>query len=70
MAHLSLYSKFASSSSLHNVVRCRNANTCVLGVTEVFRLAFAHFCELRTQICAMDSQMPELFTYVGIISVA
>ena len=33
------------------LVRCRNApKTCVLGVTEVFRLAFAHFCELRTQI--------------------
>ena len=70
MAHLSLQ-QFASSTSLHYVVQCRNApKTCVLGVTEVFRLAFAHFCELRTQICAMDSQIPELFTCVGIISVA
>ena len=43
---------------------------CVLVVTEVFRLAFAHFCELRIQICAMDSQIPEPFTCDGIISVA
>ena len=38
--------------------------------TKVFRPAFAHFCQLRTQICAMDSQIPEFFTGVGIISVA
>ena len=56
---------------MHNVVRTRNVpKTGVFGVPKSFKLAFAHFCELRMSIDALDSQIPVLLTRVGIRSVA
>ena len=36
---------------------------------KVFRLAFAHLWELRNIICVLDSQIPIVFTGVGISTV-
>ena len=56
---------------MHNILQARNATkTGVFVVQNVLRLAFAHFSELRTQVCAIDIQMAEFFTGVGIIRVA
>ena len=69
MVHLH-YSKFGSLTLVHSDVRPRNVpKTGVLGVQKVFRLAFAHFLELRMIICALDSQRPVFFIRVGIKSV-